>query len=224
MSWPTLSDYQEAIQHPETCFIDDDLRKAEIIMDKHDMPKVISGNFASVYELKNKANKKTKWAVRCFNRPIDDHESRYKSITQVLRGAQLSSMVFFDYIPEGIYVDGNAYPILKMEWIDGIPINRCIEQNLTNNGSLISLAEQWFELVRSLQSRRIAHGDFQNGNILVSNGKLRLIDYDGMYVPSLSGYKSNELGHPNFQHPDRTDRDFNSYLDIFLHGLYSFQS
>ena len=32
---------------------------------------------------------------------------------------------------------------------------------------------------------------------------LKLIDYDGMWVPALAGTKSGEVGHPNYQHPQR---------------------
>jgi formylglycine-generating enzyme required for sulfatase activity len=32
---------------------------------------------------------------------------------------------------------------------------------------------------------------------------LKLIDYDGMWVPALAGKKSGEVGHPSYQHPQR---------------------
>src|SRR5260370_4684727 len=32
---------------------------------------------------------------------------------------------------------------------------------------------------------------------------VKLIDYDGMYVPSLAGKKSGEVGHQCYQHPQR---------------------
>ena len=39
----------------------------------------------------------------------------------------------------------------------------------------------------------IAHGDLQHGNIIVQDdGTIRLVDYDGCYVPELAGLKSNE--------------------------------
>jgi hypothetical protein len=72
------------------------------------------------------------------------------------------------------------------------------------------------ELVANLRSADIAHGDLQHGNILVqSNGAIRLIDYDGMWVPALKGHKSNETGHPDFQNPHRTRNDFNLGIDEF---------
>ncbi|MDR7556049.1 MAG: hypothetical protein QN157_10615 [Armatimonadota bacterium] len=70
-------------------------------------------------------------------------------------------------------------------------------------------------MVKALQQASIAHGDLQHGNVLVVDGQLRLIDYDGMYVPALRGEGSHEVGHRNYQHPLRTESDFGPYLDNF---------
>lgn len=47
------------------------------------------------------------------------------------------------------------------------------------------------------------------------NGSLVLIDYDGMYVPSMKGQKSPTLGSRDFAHPLRTNSDFNESIDDF---------
>ena len=55
----------------------------------------------------------------------------------------------------------------------------------------------------------MAHADLQHGNVLLvparANGSLslKLIDYDGMWVPALANKKSGEVGHPAYQHPQR---------------------
>src|SRR5436305_8445438 len=78
------------------------------------------------------------------------------------------------------------------------------------------LAIRFAELVGELRAAGIAHGDLQHGNILVApGGDLRLTDYDGMYVPALSGLESNELGHRNYQHPGRRRSEFGPHLDDF---------
>ena len=47
---------------------------------------------------------------------------------------------------------------------------------------------------------------------------LKLIDYDGMWVPALADMQSGEIGHPNFQHPLRLkDRLYNADVDRFPH-------
>jgi len=46
-------------------------------------------------------------------------------------------------------------------------------------------------------------------------GKVQLIDYDGLYVDSLKGAKATELGQLNFQHPQRSAKDFGPTLHRF---------
>ena len=70
-------------------------------------------------------------------------------------------------------------------------------------------------MVAALKKAGIAHGDLQHGNILVAEDEIRLVDYDGMYVPGLAGMRSNETGHPNYQHPHRMGSHFGAHLDNF---------
>ncbi len=81
--------------------------------------------------------------------------------------------------------------------------------------TLKKLSDQWLNLVIGLQQLKIAHGDLQHENIIVSKGELRLVDYDGFFVPSLSSKIAIELGHPHYQHPLRRNSDFNLSIDNF---------
>jgi hypothetical protein len=65
------------------------------------------------------------------------------------------------------------------------------------------------------RSSLIAHGDIQNLNVIVVGTDLRLIDYDGMYVPPLQIGSGTEVGHKHFQHPDRSSKDFGPQMDRF---------
>ena len=47
---------------------------------------------------------------------------------------------------------------------------------------------------------------------------IRLIDYDGMWVPALAGKKSGEVGHPAYQHPQRLrEGTYSVEVDRFPH-------
>lgn len=212
MPWPTVTDYQEVIQNPRICFSDSELRTSSPMLTPLGLPKPISGNFASVYQMKCGDRK---FAVRCFLRHFPDQEQRYKEISNHLNQNRLQYMVNFIFIAQGIRVKGNWYPILKMEWIEGEQLDKYIEKNLNNPGVLSKLATNFCQLVSDLRNCSIAHCDLQHGNILVINGNLRLIDYDGMFVPGLSRKPSHELGHINFQHPRRTEGDFGLHVDSF---------
>ena len=201
MSWPTLQDYVEALQSPEFSFEDHDLRSAEVFTDKLGIPKAISGNFATVFTLQNG---KRQWAVRCFSRQLADREERYKAITKHLKQSELQCMVDFAYLPNGVKVNRRWYPTLKMEWINGITLDHYVKAHLNNPEKLQALTKKWVEVCEQLRNAKIAHGDLQHGNIIVTDGgEIKLIDYDGIIVQDIIGLPNNEIGHPHYQHPLR---------------------
>jgi hypothetical protein len=74
---------------------------------------------------------------------------------------------------------------------------------------LEELAVQWRGVVARLRQARTAHGDLQHGNILVNSQKqIRLVDYDGFFIPTLHANPPQESGHPNYQHPERLQRGY----------------
>lgn len=210
--WPSPQDYNEAIQNPEIAFSDFVLKSATAELDQLGLPKPVSGGFASVYKL---TGGKESWAVRCFLRHVDDLEFRYNKISQYLQASAPAHTTSFQYQPEGMKINSCWYPILKMSWVEGKTLESYIEDNLDNPSRLKELPGEFLDLCQRLCKAGIAHGDLQHGNILVTQEGLVLVDYDGMFVPSLSGHRANELGHRNYQHPRRREHHFGSYLDNF---------
>jgi hypothetical protein len=122
----------------------------------------------------------------------------------------------FEFIQSGIRVRHEWFPIIKMEWVRGQSLTEYIKEHLNDSDKLNMLADEFKKVVLFLSEHGIAHGDLQHGNIIVQNdGSIRLVDYDGCFVPELSGLKSNELGHRNYQHPRRSAADFNENIDNF---------
>ncbi len=124
--------------------------------------------------------------------------------------------VMFDFLQRGVQVTNQWVPALKMEWVEGEALDHFIFSNLTRPQTLELLARNFVKMMDDLRIAGIAHGDLQHGNIIVlPTNELRLVDYDGMYVPSMQGMVSNELGHGNYQHPERRAEHFGAYLDNF---------
>ena len=208
-----MSDYQEAVQNPANCFSDPDLKKGTPTLNALGLPQPVTGGFCSVYQI---TSSKTRWAVRCFLHNIKDIRDRYHQISKYLKSQRLKQMVGFGYVPEGIRVRGAWYPVLRMEWVDGHNLDRWVENHLKDPRALRKLAERWEELMDQLEKAKIGHCDLQHGNVLVDgSGSLKLIDYDGMYVPPLRGRGSHEKGHPAYQHPEREGKDFDEAVDRF---------
>lgn len=213
MTWPSPQEYNEAIQMAAVCFKDPELQTAHCEQTKLGLPKVTTGAFASVYRFRCQ---RRDVAVRCFLSRTADCEERYARISEFVMGDNLPYTVDFEYQREGVLVRGQWYPILKMDWVSGQSLTEYVSQNLRDQSKLESLLLNFQQMMFDLAQAGIAHGDLQHGNILVGKGgELRLVDYDGMYVPALQGCSSNELGHRNYQHPDRTRHTFGPYLDNF---------
>ncbi|MCX7392524.1 MAG: SUMF1/EgtB/PvdO family nonheme iron enzyme [Planctomycetales bacterium] len=212
MSWPIAPDYNDAIQNPEMNLRDPCLKRGTIATNQLGLPVVASGNFASVFQVSDGLQR---WAVKCFTRQIRDQQERYKAISDHLKAHALPFTVEFDYQQEGILVGGAWYPLLRMQWVDGPLLDAYVREQVNNKQALQQLATKWLLLIESLRRAGVAHGDLQSGNVKIVGDDIRLIDYDGMYVPALKQKGSNENGHPNFQHPRRSGKDFDQYIDNF---------
>jgi WD40 repeat protein len=221
MGWPLSQDYNEAVQNPHLCFADAGLRAGEVATNALGLPMPRSGNFADVYEVRNPASG-GRWAVKCFTRQVPGLRERYAAVSAHLRQAQLRYAVEFEYLEQGIRVGGQWYPVLKMEWVEGFLLNEFVRQQLDRPAMRGALAEVWERLGRRLRRAQVAHGDLQHGNVLLVPGRdekhlaLRVIDYDGMWVPALAGQRSGEVGHPAYQHPQRLrEGTYNAEVDRF---------
>jgi hypothetical protein len=208
MVWPLSQDYNEAIQNPLTSFRDPDLRQGQVVTNALGLPQPCSGNFADVYAVECPATG-TKWAVKCFTREVHGLRERYSAISSHLRQVRLRFTVDFDFLEEGIRVAGRWYPVLKMRWVEGFTLNTFVRDMLDRPATLEALARIWLRMAWRLGESRLAHGDLQHGNVLLVPGRtdsslaVKLIDYDGMWVPALAQTPSGEVGHAAYQHPQR---------------------
>ncbi len=216
MPIPTPDLYNDAVQNPKLAFSDAELQAATADRNHFGIPKALGGGFAITYRLTSRSGKS--YAVRCFHKEVRDLQDRYSRIDSCLKLNQIGSSLFveFQYQPTGIKINGVGYPIVKMDWVTGTTLGEYIEQNYKTRNNVDQLRRSFAQMEADLTLRQIAHGDIQNGNILVlPQGQLRLIDYDGMFVPGMSTGGGSELGHKNFQHPNRTAADFSQTIDRF---------
>ena len=212
MDWPNPQDYNEAIQHPNSCFSAPELQSAEIELNAIGLPRPVTGAFASVYKVST--GPKT-YAVRCFHNEIPDLNKRYSEILKEMNSHNACWQIKTEFIAEGIRTHGRWYPVVKMDWAEGLPLDRYLAKHGNDQTKVNNLVKQLRSILEDLRIRGIAHGDLQHGNILVVDDEVKLLDYDGFFVPALDGLKSAELGHANYQHPYRSREHFGSYIDNF---------
>jgi hypothetical protein len=208
VGWPLSQDYNEAIQDPRQSFTDPELRGGQPAVNALGLPMPRSGNFADVYQVHCPASGSC-WAVKCFTREVPGLQDRYGAIGRHLAQARLPFTVDFLYLEQGIRVRGGWHPVVKMRWVEGLLLNEFVRGALDKPAALQALAQVWLRMAQRLREAQVAHGDLQHGNVLLVPGStagalaLKLIDYDGMYVPALAQSRSGEVGHPSYQHPQR---------------------
>ena len=216
--FPTLSQYNRVIQQQGSSAFRT-LNNLFFLPAKTSPIKIYnfgSGSFAVVFKaLEN--NKEI--AIRCFIGSDDNYVERYRKIDNYLKDIDESWKTNIQFLDNEIKVDGKYFPVLKMDWVDGKLLNKYIDNNLNNNEILSKLQKQFVKISNNLEENRIAHGDIQCGNIIVKevNGKpkIKLIDYDGLFIPNFRGGKQKERGRSEFQHPHRSNFAFNEKIDRF---------
>lgn len=218
MNYPLISEYVEAIKLAEDNF--EELSYLRPVLDADGQPVMSSGNFAVVFKMKDERDGKL-YAVRCFHRDQEGRAESYRLIEEGLKDVESPYLVSFRYMDKELFVDSSQtdeteFPVLLMDWVEGITLDKYLRENLDDQYALEMLAYRFSQLAQWLIPQPFAHGDLKPDNILVrEDGNLVLVDYDGMYVPAMKGQKARELGSPDFRHPLRTEDDFDEHIDDF---------
>ncbi|MFM6728148.1 MAG: protein kinase domain-containing protein, partial [Dolichospermum sp.] len=223
MKYPLRGEYDTAIRNLDKFVFDSVLKVGKPAMQAQNptLLRSSNGGKAIVYEITANTNK---YAIKCWVEDLGDLKIRYKAIDEYLKQVKLPYFVDFSYNEQGILVNGQKFPIIRMEWIDGISFRRFLANNINNPALIRDFAEKFLEMVKVLHQNNISHGDLQHGNIMVrKNGTICLIDYDSLYVPELINEKDNIKGIPGYQHPNRNKliklspkSDYFSELIIYL--------
>lgn len=186
------------------------------------MPWGIEGGFAVVYKFYTKSGNPR--ALRCFRGAIQpDTQQRYAKLGPYFHTHLADITADFRYYDPGIRVKDppdppKLYPIIDMEWVEGMTLLKKVDElcRQRNQAALASLADQWVDLTRKLHQAHVAHGDLAAENVMVRpNGRLVLIDYDGVYIPEFAGMNVLVAGQPDYQHHEQAQRVYNEWLDEF---------
>ena len=212
MSYPQITEYQEAVQHPAQAFVDPDLKQGAVAENNLGLPLALSGGFALTYAV---TTPRRKCAVRCFHREIPAIQQKYDATSKKLRSLAIGCFVDFDFQQSGINVRQRMFPIVRMDWVEGDTLGVWLDKHFDDKRVLEKARTDFVGIARFLEREGIAHGDIQNGNVMMASGEIKLIDYDGMFVPGMRPGNGSETGHKHFQHPDRRVSHFGPEMDRF---------
>ena len=226
MLWPSPSEYAQAVGYfPNVSVLDLKLKSGKPKRGPNNTLLVYSGGFSTVFPIEVASNT---YALRCWIKDVGDAKNRYEKIGVYLKQVGLHYFTDFEYVPEGILINGKKYPITRMEWAEGETLRDFIGKNFADTNIFKTVANEFRQMFETLHTHQISHGDLQDGNILLrrngSSVEIKLIDYDSLYVPSLHGQSSPTRGFPEYQHPARgalsdEKMDYFSELVIYLSFL-----
>lgn len=217
MQYPLISEYVRAMQDPAGNL--DQLSHLVSVLDDHGEPMRSSGKFAVVFKMKDESTGK-EYALKCFTEEQEGRAEAYRQIADELESVDSTYFTSVKYLEKELFVDcdgdDHEFPVLLMDWIDGETMDRYIAENLYDNYTMSMLCYRFCKMAAWLRSQPFAHGDIKPDNIMVRpDGTLTLIDYDGMFVPSMKGQTSPTIGTKDFSHPLRTKDDFDETIDDF---------
>ena len=217
MHYPLISEYVKAIQDAGDNL--EQLAHLTPVLDDHGEPYRSSGAFAVVFKMQDKRSGKY-YALKCFTEEQQGRAEAYRQIADELGLLDSSYITSVNYMEKEIFVDSNCeeeeFPVLLMDWVDGETLEAYIAANYQNQSAMSMLSYRFGKMAAWLRTQSFAHGDINPDNIIVRpDGSLTLVNYDGMFVPSMKGSQSPTIGTRDFSHPLRTVDDFDETIDDF---------
>ena len=217
MQYPLISEYVKAIQDAGDNL--EQLAHLTPVLDDHGDPYRSSGAFAVVFKMQDKSTGKY-YALKCFTEEQKGRADAYRQIADELDMVDSPYITSVKYMEKELFVDSQCeedeFPILLMDWVEGETMEAYIVANYHNQSAMSLLCYRFGKMAAWLRSQSFAHGDVKPDNIIVRpDGSLTLVDYDGMFVPSMKGSQSPTIGTRDFSHPLRTVDDFDETIDDF---------
>lgn len=234
MNYPLISEYVVAIKAAEDNF--EQLKNLRPVLGEDGEPVMTSGNFAVVFKMKDEQTGKLH-AVKCFLKEQEGRSESYELISEEFKKTDTPYLLHVKYIDKELFVDTaqsdeSEFPILIMDWVEGetlssmlssisnsISINSYFWTEEEENNALFELRclpSNFIRMAEWLVKQPFAHGDIKPDNIIIKpDGTFVLVDYDGMFVPSMQGMDKMYTGTPNFRHPSRNFKTLNKDVDNY---------
>ena len=217
MQYPLISEYVKAIQDAGDNL--EQLAHLTPVLDDHGEPYRSSGAFAVVFKMQDKSTGKY-YALKCFTEEQQGRAEAYRQIAAELDLLDSPYITSVKYMEKELFVDSQCeedeFPVLLMDWVDGETMEAYIAANYHNQSAMSMLCYRFGKMAAWLRTQSFSHGDIKPDNIIVRpDDSLTLVDYDGMFVPSMKGSQSPTIGTKDFSHPLRTVDDFDETIDDF---------
>lgn len=155
----------------------------------------IIGTSSVVYKMEDEKTGKL-YAVKIFVDGIDRAE-KYGIIKDELQCLDCPYLLPIQYFEDEFLIEDESsvssfgskivsYPVILMEWIEGVPIATFLQEAVDNFFMLEMIAYRFGQFVAWITLQPFSHGNIKVNNIIVrEDGSFVLIDYDCFYAPDM---------------------------------------
>ena len=113
MKYPGIGAYTDAMASINTTVVDSVLSGGDVENNSWGMPLARSGSFAYTFKINTRSGD---YAFRLFQTERKGMQTRYKAISDELAAHPNKFFVDFEYLTQGIRVEGEIFPAIRMRW------------------------------------------------------------------------------------------------------------
>lgn len=212
--FPSISEYTTALRHAESGTFRS-LRLA-LSVDEEGEPIYSRGSYSVVFKAHSIGNEREAWAIKCYVAEQERRIPSCRAISQQLNSIASPYLLPMQLCEEELRVGNTYYPLVLLPWVEGKSLVREVDYYLHNPERLLQLSQDFGHFAYWLRSQSFAHGDLKSDNLRIRpDGSIVLLDYDGIYLPSMQGELPREEGNPDYTHPLCSPSDFNLHASDF---------
>lgn len=212
--FPSIAEYTTALRHAESGTLRS-LRLA-LSVDDEGEPIYSRGSYSVVFKAHTEGNEREAWAIKCYVAEQERRIPSCRAISQQLNSIASPYLLPMRLCEEELRVGNTYYPLVLLPWVEGKSLVREVDYYLHNPERLLQLSQDFGHFAYWLRSQSFAHGDLKSDNLRIRpDGSIVLLDYDGIYLPSMQGELPREEGNPDYTHPLCSPSDFNLHAGDF---------
>ncbi len=175
-----------------------------------------TGSYSVVFRMRSIDDPGQEWAMKCY---VADQERRLTScraIIEYLTSISSPYLLPLHLYENECYCQGQYYPIVLLPWVEGDSLVNYVRKWIDAPERLEKLSHDFGFFACWLRRQSFAHGDLKSDNLRIRpRGELVLLDYDGLYIPTMQGEPPREEGNPDYTHPLYQSTDFNEHAGDF---------
>lgn len=189
------------------------IQEGEILFNRYKVERLLGeGAFGTVYLVQH-INLKVLRALKCIRKSQDIYGTAMRE-ADILKNLRHSAIPIIYDIEEN-----NEYICIVEEYAKGMSLEDLISNNQRfTSGEIIRLGLELCEVGKYLHSKGVFHNDIKPGNIIISNSKMKLLDYGNSTC--LENSSSTKLGTKGYAAPEMyRDTQLGAGSDVYSIGV-----